>query len=312
MELVPFGDGSALVSRIGLGCSSLSPFSATRFSVAKDVVRQAIDSGVTFFETADSYGAGWSERWVGSALGSKRHQVMIATKCGQPATFARKVLTRLPRNGKSSRLSRMANTDRLFSPEYIESALLRSLRRLGTEYVDVLMLHSPPSEVLSGGLWAETLSGLRDRGLIRFFGISARSPDDAVRVIRDYDVDCVEIELNPCTAASSAPVLAIARSRGTAVIARQAFGSGQLLDAISIHLGGADAGKIRPAIASALRQFVLQLPGVSVLIVGMSSVAHVADNTSPSAPTPEFIRRVAEAARQVCAARAVEKEDPSR
>jgi aryl-alcohol dehydrogenase-like predicted oxidoreductase len=298
VEEASFGTRPVRVSRVGLGCSRLNPFSRTRFSVARDVVREAIDRGITFFDTADSYGAGWGERWLGRALGSRRDEVLIATKCGHPATLSGKLLSRIPKARRSRSLP-FPQANHLFSPEYIESAVLDSLLRLGSEHVDVLMLHSPPATVLSDGSWAEVLSSLRDRGLIRFFGISARSSDDAALAIRDHDVDCVEIELNPCTIASAEPVLALARAHGTAVVARQVFGSGRLLDLPS-ELSSLAGTNGRPEVAAALRQFVLSTPEVSVMILGMRSVNHVLSNTSPYTPEPELVQDVAQAARALC------------
>jgi aryl-alcohol dehydrogenase-like predicted oxidoreductase len=188
----------------------------------------------------------------------------------------------------------------LFSPDYIESALLASLRRLRTEYVDVLMLHSPPAAVLNDGSWAEALSSLRDRGLIRFFGISARSPQDAAQAIRDYDVDCVEIELNPCTSSSAESMLALARTHGAAVVARQVFGSGRLLDLVLGESSAVPGTGGRAEVAGALRQFVLDMPDVSVMILGMRSVNHVITNTAHPAPAPRFVQDVAAIARQLC------------
>ena len=259
-----------------------------------------MDHGITFFDTADSYGAGWSERWVGRALGKRRGEATIATKCGQPPTVASKLLDR-GRRTEGWPFRARGQADKRFRPDYIESALLRSLRRLDTDYVDVLMLHSPPASVLSDGSWFNAMSDLRDRGLIRFLGVSARSLEDAALAIREYNIDYVEVELNPCTAPSAGPVLALGRARGTSVVARQVFGSGGLLNAVVVALGSQDIGRTRTEVAAALRQFALQIPDVSVVLIGMSTVDHVVQNTSPWIPPDELVSQVAEAARQVCA-----------
>jgi len=271
-----------------------------RFATVRDVVDRSLDRGITFFDTADSYGAGWSERWLGRALGRRRDEVMIATKCGHPATLTGKLLGRLPLPGWAPILP-LISPGRLFSPRYIELAFQRSLRRLGTEYLDVLLLHSPPADVLNDETWVEAFVNLRDRGVIRFFGVSARTPEDAARAICNYEIDCVELELNPCTIAAAEPALALARERGTAVIGREIFGSGRLLNEVVSRLGGPDAGERRgETAAAALLEFALGIPNVTVALVGMSNVEQVDANASQSKPSPEFVSQVIEAARDAC------------
>ena len=114
-------------------------------------VHAALDGGVTFFDTADVYGLGQSERLLGKALAARRHEVVIASKfgvcVGQGAT-------------------RYDN-----SPDYIRKALEGSLQRLHTDYLDLYQLHyrdgvTPLTEV------CETLEQLRQEGKIRYFGLS--------------------------------------------------------------------------------------------------------------------------------------------
>ena len=88
-------------------------------------IRRGLDSGVTFFDTADSYGAGHSEHVLGKALGKDRDRVVIATKFGW--TF----------EDDGSRRSHGSNA----SPEYVRSACEASLRRLGTDHIDLYQLH---------------------------------------------------------------------------------------------------------------------------------------------------------------------------
>lgn len=114
-------------------------------------VHAALDGGVTFFDTADVYGLGQSERLLGKALAARRHEVVIASKfgvcVGQGAT-------------------RYDN-----SPDYIRKALEGSLQRLRTDYLDLYQLHyrdgvTPLTEVCA------TLEQLRQEGKIRYFGLS--------------------------------------------------------------------------------------------------------------------------------------------
>lgn len=122
-----------------------------------DSVHAALENGVNFFDTADVYGLGQSEITLGKALKGKRDKAVIATKFG--------VFTS---NGKT-----VYNN----SPEYIEKALEGSLKRLNTDYIDLYQVHyrdgkTPISDVI------ETLEKLREKGYIRYFGLSNIHNDD--------------------------------------------------------------------------------------------------------------------------------------
>lgn len=115
--------GSLQVSEVGLGCNNFG----WRLDAAESaaVVRAALDSGIDFFDTADIYGAGQSEEFLGKALGPRREEVVIATKFGME----------LEGQGKGA------------SPAYIRTALEASLRRLGTDRIDLYQLHTPDPTV---------------------------------------------------------------------------------------------------------------------------------------------------------------------
>src|SRR5579871_1932876 len=123
-------DGGPSVSAVGLGCNSfgLSPFGQyTPYERCELVVEAALDEGYTFFDTADSYGKGESEEFLGRALGSRRDSVVVATKFGYPMPDA------------------PAATHG--TEEYVRWAIEGSLRRLGAEYVDLFQIHRPDEEV---------------------------------------------------------------------------------------------------------------------------------------------------------------------
>ncbi len=101
-------------------------------------VRHALDLGVTFFDTADTYGAGHSERVLGRALGKRRADVVVATKWGNVFDERTRTLT-----------------DRDDSPAHLRRALTASLRRLGTDYVDLYQFHLSDAD-------PERAAGLRD------------------------------------------------------------------------------------------------------------------------------------------------------
>ena len=111
--------GSLEVSVVGLGCNNFG-WRIDAEASAK-VIDAAIESGITFFDTADRYGKGQSEDFLGRALGSRRDQIILATKFGME----------------------MEKGQQGASPKYIREAIEASLRRLKTDRIDLYQLHQP-------------------------------------------------------------------------------------------------------------------------------------------------------------------------
>jgi aryl-alcohol dehydrogenase-like predicted oxidoreductase len=137
------------VSLVGLGCNAFGRRISEQESIA--VVHAALDAGITFFDTAESYGDGQSESWLGKGLGRRRKDVIVATKFGWGKLHA-------PGKGGGSRAN-------------IEKAVEGSLKRLGTDWIDLYQLHRPDASTPI----AETLDALDDlvrAGKVRFIGCS--------------------------------------------------------------------------------------------------------------------------------------------
>ncbi len=139
--------GDLQVSVVGLGCNNFG----MRLDAAdtKLVVDAAIDAGINYFDTAESYGNGQSEEYLGRALQGRRDQVLVASKWGHTSS--------------------MAEGERGGDPGQIRARLDASLRRLGTDYIDHYQLHRPDPETPA----AETLgclAELRTEGKIREIG----------------------------------------------------------------------------------------------------------------------------------------------
>ena len=162
--------GQLQVSRVGLGCNNfgmrLDP------DATKQVVDAAIGAGITYFDTAESYGDGTSEEYLGRALASRRDQVVIATKWGHSAS--------------------LGDGERGGDPALIRKRLDASLSRLGTDHVDHYQLHrpdpdTPPAETLG------CLAELRDEGKISEIGCTGFSADQ----LADAHAAAVENGLAP-------------------------------------------------------------------------------------------------------------------
>ncbi len=155
------GRSGLVVSAVGLGCNNLGrPGTATTtLEGARAVVGTALDAGITLFDTADSYGShpGESEELLGKALGARRGDVVLATKFGMDLRGA---------NGPDfgARGSR----------RYLITAVEASLRRLGTDWIDLLQFHTPDP----GTPIEETIAALSDlvtSGKVRYLGHSNRA-----------------------------------------------------------------------------------------------------------------------------------------
>lgn len=150
MRFESIGDSGLMVSVVGLGCNAFG----TRIDAdqTRAVVDAAIDNGITFFDTADAYGDGSSEELLGRALGTRRSDVVVATKFG------------------------MGNHDSEHwgahgSRRYVRRAVEASLRRLGTDYIDLYQLHRPdPTTPIEETLQA--MSELVAEGKVLYLGSS--------------------------------------------------------------------------------------------------------------------------------------------
>jgi aryl-alcohol dehydrogenase-like predicted oxidoreductase len=130
----------------------------------KALLEQALEQGINFFDTADTYGEGYGEEILAKFLGHRRHEIVIATKFGYD--FYDKIT---PREGHQERPQK-------FEPDFIRFACEQSLRRLRTDYIDIYQLHNPRISALEKDEVFETLEELKQQGKIRYYG-SALGPD---------------------------------------------------------------------------------------------------------------------------------------
>ena len=152
----PFGTTGISVSELGLGLWSLvSEEWGGDIDKAEEVVRRAFDLGITFFDTADVYGEGKGEEVIARALGTKRDKIVILTKVG--LDFHHK-------QGGRVRLN--------FDLDYLRYAVEQSLKRLNTDYIDILMLHNPKMRNIEDRKVFEFMESLRRDGIARSVGVA--------------------------------------------------------------------------------------------------------------------------------------------
>jgi len=164
------------VSEIGFGGWQLANplWGSMAYEEGINLVKKAYEKGINFFDTAPGYSNGLSERIIGEALKDVRENVFINTKFGHNA---------------------LGETD--FSEEAIERSINESLERLQTTYIDSVILHNPPREILEGKTrHEEEFQRIKRIGKIRGYGVSIDTLDELELVLNNWDADVIEILFN--------------------------------------------------------------------------------------------------------------------
>jgi len=303
-----FGNTGIKVSEIGLGCSNVGK---TFFNMEKDsslrLLNRAYELGINFFDTADVYRFGNSEKIIGEAFKNKRTEVIIATKVGynQPPYIAKpakllmpisiqkqlqKILKIFRKKHKTSFFSRD------FSPEFINKAINQSLKRLNTDYIDLYQLHNPPPEVIEHGEVFNTLDNLKKEGKIRFYGVSAGTVSDALLCLKNSNVSSLQIVFNIIMQEAKKELFSLAEQKGVAIIARVPFARGLITSKMNIETSAQPIDKSllnryrtkveefsflinrNRSITQAALQFILSHPQVSVVIPGTRKITNLEEN----------------------------------
>jgi aryl-alcohol dehydrogenase-like predicted oxidoreductase len=236
-------------------------------------LKHGVERGITFFDTADVYMAGESERLLGEVLAGQRDRVIVATKVGFRALVPNALAARVyPYVGSSrrrdsvvARLARSARTLLMrkdFSADYLRRSVEGSLTRLRTDRIDLLQLHSPSAHAIDRDGALETLARLRDEGKIRFYGLSFATWGQAQQALRDSGVSTLQLPISVGAPARVDNILAWACQRNIGVIANQPLQKGRLV----------------PHGAAAAIRFAASMSGVSTVIVGTTNIAHLDEN----------------------------------
>lgn len=290
------------VSEVGLGTWQLGgSWGEVSEATATDILQAAVDRGVTFFDTADVYGDGKSERLIGQFIKSHSNKIFVATKIGRWGEPG------WPAN---------------FTLEIMRSHIQASLRRLDVESLDLVQLHCIPTEEIRKGEVFEHLRTLKQEGLIKQFGVSVETMEEALLCLEHDDIVSIQIIFNIFRQKAIRTVFDEAARKGTSIIVRlplasgllsgkmtpstsfgvadhrsfnrngEAFNVGETFAGLPFEKGVELAQKLQAYVPEGMTmaqmsiRWILDFPAVTTVIPGASNVLQVESNVSASELPP--------------------------
>ncbi|MCP5121161.1 MAG: aldo/keto reductase [Pseudomonadales bacterium] len=259
--LRPLGSTGIQVSALGLGTVKLGRNEAVKypdsFTVPDDagaarLLALARELGINLLDTAPAYGN--SEQRLGRLLAGERRHWVICSKVGEEFEQGR------------SRFD--------FSPEHARDSVLRSLRRLRTDVLDIVLVHSDGDDlgIINRMGTLEALAQLKREGLLRAFGMSTKTVAGGLAAARACDVVMLTYNLQQ---PEELPVLDACAHLQCGALVKKALASGHLLPTAGTAAGPAASGLLQASMALALAH-----PGTSATIVGTINPAHLQANVA--------------------------------
>ena len=202
------------VGRVGLGCFALSGgYGPTEQGTEEKTIQAAIELGVNLLDTSDAYAAGENERLVGRAVAGRRDRVVITTKFGWLLDASGKAV------GRDS------------SPAHVREACEASLKRLGTDHIDLYLQHrvdpAVPIEATVGELMR-----LKDEGKIRAYGLSEAGPETLIRAHAIAPIAALQTEYSLWSRDPERKLMPLCQKLGITFIAYSPLGRGFLAGAV--------------------------------------------------------------------------------
>ncbi len=273
MEQRQLGATDMRASVLGFGGAEIG-FEGVSKKTATRLLNGALDAGLNIIDTAECYDN--SEELIGQAVGGRRQEYYLLTKCGHPDGYETED----------------------WRPVSLLESIERSLRRLRTDYVDVIQLHSCSEAELRKGDAIEALQRARERGHTRYIGYSGDS-HAARYAVECGQFDALQISVSIADQEALELVLPLARAHGIGVIAKRpianaAWKTKQKPEDEYYHVYWERLqklnydflpGDMRDAVSTALR-FTLSVPGVHTAIVGTAKPGRFAENLAPLAAGP--------------------------
>jgi aryl-alcohol dehydrogenase-like predicted oxidoreductase len=267
------GNSDLYVTELGLGCMSIG----TEETTARKIIEASLEEGINYFDTADLYDFGENEIIIGKALKDVRENVVIATKVGNRWSQDKKGWSWDP------------------SKSYIKEEVKQSLKRLGTDYIDLYQLHGgtiddPIEETI------EAFEELKAEGYIRYYGISSIRPNVIREYVKKSSIVSVMMQYSILDRRPEEEALPLLQEYGVSVVTRGPLGKGLLSDKMLEKVSGKGyqdyslnelnevlpllkekVARARPFTEVAL-QYNLANPAVASVVAGASSPEQIRSN----------------------------------
>ena len=212
IPIVPLGNQGLQVSRQGLGCMGMSAFyGSDDENESRATLEKALELGITFWDTAEMYGEGANEELIARVLGDRRDQVTLATKFGVRPDPGGDPMKRVNDGG----------------PANVRRSVDASLRRLGTDHIDLFYQHRPDADTPI----EETVGALAEQiraGKIRYYGLSEVTPELVRRAHATHPLTAVQSEYSLWTREDVEELLPVQRELGIGTVAYSPLGRGFL------------------------------------------------------------------------------------
>ena len=209
MKYRKFSDLGWKVSEVGLGCWQIGwSWGDVSDYAARKLLKKALDVGINFFDTSDTYGDGRSEIFLGELKKYTSEKIFVTTKLG--------------------RRIRGTNYPRGYKQEPMEEFIDRSLLNLGVEQIDLVQLHCPPVQICSKKETFEMMDEFVKKGKIANYGISVYNLSEAMEAIKFPNVKSIQLVFNLFRQRPAENFLKEAKKRNIAIIARGPLASGLL------------------------------------------------------------------------------------
>ncbi len=221
MKYRGLGNTGIEVSEVGFGVWTISTgwWGEVDEKRSVELLHKALDAGITYFDTADTYGSGLGETLLADAFGHKRDEVVISTKIGYD------FYSNTERRGQQAR-------PQDWSEDFVRFALNKSLERLGTDYIDFLQLHNTKMDAVENDELFGLMEEFKKEGKIRAYG-AALGPkigwlEEGVKVMRERDLAGLQMIYNLIEQDPGQDLIEAARETDTNLIVRVPHSSGLL------------------------------------------------------------------------------------
>ncbi len=300
------------IPEIGMGCWAIGGvgYGTVSETDALETLEAAWDGGVRFFDTADTYGEGRSEKLIAQLLrGKNRNEVVIASKGG--VDFYPPAAGQVKGGHKKN-----------FDPDYLRFACEESLKRLGTDHIDFYQLHNPAPDIVQKGAAVAALVEMKKAGKIKYIGLSLHTVAETLWAIKHVkEIDSLQLIFNIFDQRMRIDVFERAKEKGIAVVVREPLASGILTGKHSsetlfpkddhrrryskekLAVDFEKLAKVQAIVgdvplAQAALEFVLSEPAVSVIIPGAKNQEQIRQNLKAAAE-PKLTKEMIQALRRL-------------